>query len=46
MKMFSKFVVGVEPIKNYDKFVSELKAKGMDRLLEIMQEALNAYNAR
>lgn len=45
-EMFSKFVVGVEPIKNYDKFVSELKAKGMDRLLEIMQEALNAYNAR
>jgi len=45
-EMFSKFVVGVEPIENYDKFVSELKAKGMDRLLDIMQKALDAYNAR
>lgn len=46
IEMFSKFVVGVEPLENYDAFVSELKNKGIDKLLAMMQKALDAYNAR
>ncbi len=45
-EMFMKFVMGVEPIENYDKFVDGLKSRGIDRLMEIKQEALDAFNAR
>lgn len=45
-EMFMKFVLGVESIENYDNFVAGLKTRGIDRLLELMQEALDAYNAR
>lgn len=45
-EMFMKFVMGVEPIENYDKYVEGLKKRGLDRVIEIMQETLDAYNAR
>lgn len=45
-EMYVKFIMGVEPISNYDKFVAGLKERGIDRVIQLKQEALDAYNAR
>lgn len=41
-----KFIMGVEPISNYDAFVNQIKSMKIDRALAIEQAALDRYNAR
>lgn len=41
-----KFIVGQDSLDNYDKFVENLKAKGIERVLEIKQGQLDRFNNR
>jgi putative aldouronate transport system substrate-binding protein len=36
-EMITKFIIGQEPIENFDKFVDTLKGMNLDKLLEIKQ---------
>lgn len=45
-EMYIKFVMGTEPLENFDKFVKTLNDMGLPRLLEIKQKAFDAYNGR
>lgn len=45
-EMFIKFVMGAEPIDNFDKFVEQIKKFDIDRAIEIQQDAVDRYNAR
>ena len=40
-EMQSKFIVGKEPIENYDNFVKKVKEMGIDKVLEVMQTSYN-----
>ena len=44
--MRAKFITGVEPMENFDAYVEKAKTMGLDRLLEIYNEALKRYNNR
>lgn len=41
-----KFIMGVESLDNFDKFTSEIKKAGIERALQIKQNALDKYNSR
>jgi putative aldouronate transport system substrate-binding protein len=41
-----KAIMGTEDIKNFDKYIAQLKKLKMDRALEIQQSALDRYNKR
>ena len=45
-EMFLKFIMGVEPIDNFDEYVAQLKQRGIDRLIEINQSAYDRYLQR
>lgn len=45
-EMISKFIIGAEPMDNYDKMIAELKNRGIDRIIEMKQNAYNRYLAR
>ena len=45
-EMLVKFLLGTEPIENYDKFVQTMNDLGMQRVLEIKQAAYDRYNNR
>lgn len=46
-EMFDKFVIGKEPVENYDKvFVPKLKALGINEVIKVYQSALDRYNKR
>ncbi|MBS6644402.1 MAG: extracellular solute-binding protein [Clostridiaceae bacterium] len=45
-EMTIKFIRGTEPIENYDKYLENLKAMGVDRLVEIVQAATDEYYSR
>ncbi|THF76754.1 extracellular solute-binding protein [Cohnella fermenti] len=45
-EMFDKFVMGSEPIENFDKYVKTLKSMGIDDAISIEQAALDRYNSR
>lgn len=45
-EMIDKFVMGVEPLDNFDQFVETLKAMGIEEAIAIQQAALDRYNAR
>lgn len=45
-EMKFRFIMGVEPIENFDAFVKELNNRGLDRLLKIKQDALDRYNKK
>ncbi|UYO02424.1 extracellular solute-binding protein [Paenibacillus sp. PSB04] len=45
-EMFVKFIVGKEPMENYDAYVAQIKKLGIDRAVEIYQNALDRYNER
>lgn len=45
-EMSLKFMVGEEPLSNFDAYVENLKSIGLDRLLEIQQAAYDRYLAR
>lgn len=45
-EMIPKFVMGVEPISNYDDYVQQLRQRGIDTLIRIHQDAYNMYLER
>lgn len=45
-EMVPKFVMGTENLSGFDNFVVQLKRLGVERELQIRQQALNRYNAR
>ncbi|MCI8520757.1 MAG: extracellular solute-binding protein [Clostridia bacterium] len=45
-EMLAKFIVGEEPLSNFDNYMAELKSRGIDRLTEIMQSAYDRYQNR
>ncbi len=42
-EMILKFVVGVEPISNFDKYLEDLKAFGVDEAVAITQDAYDRF---
>ena len=44
--MFSKFIMGNESLDNFDKYQENLKALGLDTVLELQTKALERYNNR
>jgi len=42
----TKFIMGQEPLENFDKYMSDLKNMGMDDALKIQQSALDRYDKR
>ena len=45
-EMATKFIMGIEPMSNYDAFVNELKNRGIDEYLSMMQEAYERFENR
>lgn len=45
-EMMKKFILGKEPLDNFDAYVERLKQLGIDRLTELKQNALQRYNRR
>lgn len=45
-EMFWKFVMGVEPLSTFDKYVAQLKKLGVDDAIAIYQASLKKYNSR
>jgi putative aldouronate transport system substrate-binding protein len=45
-EMEAKFIIGTEPLSNWDAYVRTIKNLGIDRAIEIQSTALNRYNAR
>lgn len=44
--MYNKFIVGVEPISNFDLYVDTLKKMHIDEALNIYQAAYDKYNSK
>jgi len=44
MKM--KFILGVEPVSNFDSFVENLKSMNIEKAIQIQQAALDRFNKR
>lgn len=42
-EMIMRFIIGAEPIENYDNMIAELHNRGIDRVLEIRQSAYDRY---
>lgn len=42
-EMIMRFIMGDEPLSNFEKYQKTLKKMGMDRLLEIQQKAYDQY---
>lgn len=45
-EMFVKFITGVEPIEYFDTYISELQNMGLERYIQIEQEAYDRYLTR
>lgn len=45
-EMVIRFILGQEPIGNFESFQNQLRRMGIERALEIQQAALDRYNAR
>jgi len=45
-EMFMKFILGLEPLSNYDAYVSKVKELGIEEARTIYQQSLDRYNAR
>ncbi|WP_088104860.1 extracellular solute-binding protein [Halalkalibacter urbisdiaboli] len=45
-EMVVKFIMGAEPLENFDKFVETLKGMGIERAIELQQAALERYEQR
>lgn len=45
-EMTLKFILGTEPLENFDAFVETINSMNLDRALEIENAALERYNAR
>jgi len=45
-EMFNKFIMGAEPIENFDKFVNVIKEMGIEEAISARQAALDRFNNR
>ncbi|KAB8136777.1 extracellular solute-binding protein [Gracilibacillus oryzae] len=45
-EMVIKFIMGEEPLDNFDEFVATLQGMGIERAIELQQAALDRYNSR
>lgn len=45
-EMYAKFVMGSEPLDNFDKYQENLSSMGLDRVLELQTAALARYEQR
>ena len=45
-EMFTKFVMGTEPLDNFDNYVDTIKKMNIDAAIAIKQAALDRYNKR
>jgi putative aldouronate transport system substrate-binding protein len=45
-EMFMKFVMGLEPLSNYDAYVAKIKDLGVEEARQIYQKVLDRYNSR
>ncbi|MDR6551858.1 extracellular solute-binding protein [Paenibacillus qinlingensis] len=45
-EMITKFIMGAEPMENYDNFIKKLKSIGAEDAVKIMQSALDRFNKR
>ena len=45
-EMTTKFIMGTEPIENFDKFVSTIQSMGIDEAIKARQSALERFNKR
>nr|WP_274655396.1 extracellular solute-binding protein [Paenibacillus humicola] len=45
-EMFNKFIMGAEPLDNFDKYVKTIESMGIEDAVKIEQAALERYNNR
>ncbi|MBZ9685626.1 extracellular solute-binding protein [Clostridium estertheticum] len=45
-EMVLKFIIGKEPLSNFDKYVGQLKKMRVEEVIKIQQDALDRYNTR
>lgn len=45
-EMFVKFITGVEPMENFDKYIENLKKMNVDRYIQMQQNAYERYLSR
>jgi len=45
-EMFNKFIMGAEPLDNFDKYVKTIEGMGIQDAIKIQQAALERYNKR
>lgn len=45
-EMVTKFIMGVEPLANFDQYVQTLKSMGIEEAIKIQQAALDRFNSR
>ena len=45
-QMIVKFITGIEPIENFDKYVDTLNKYGLEKAMDIKTKALERYNGR
>lgn len=45
-EMFAKFIMGTEPLENFDKYVETIQSMKIDRILEIYTNAMQRYQSR
>lgn len=45
-EMIDKFIIGQEPIANYDRFVAQLKTMGINESLKLRQDAFERWKKR
>lgn len=43
---FLQFIMGIKPLSEFDSYVSELRNKGIDRVLEIKNAQYKRYQTR
>ena len=43
---FNKFIMGTEPLENFDNFVKTIKGMNIDEAIKIQQGALDRFNNR
>jgi putative aldouronate transport system substrate-binding protein len=45
-EMIIKFILGQEPIENWDKYVQKVKGMGIDKVVQVYQKAFDTYNSK
>lgn len=45
-EMTLKFIMGIEPLENFDSYLEQLDKMGINDALAIQQAALDRFNAR